>query len=64
MEEMKSYVFVNNLEEYKNTDSKNIGFLQPMMILVKSILVGNHPLMILLILLFKNLKVIISLSSF
>ena len=26
MEEMKSYVFVNNLEEYKNTDSKNIGF--------------------------------------
>ena len=26
VEEMKSYVFVNNLEEYKNTDSKNIGF--------------------------------------
>ena len=26
IEEMENYVFVNNLEEYKNTDSKNIGF--------------------------------------
>ena len=26
IEEMDKYVFVNNLEEYKNTNSKNIGF--------------------------------------